>query len=180
MGELKPIIVVMGVSGSGKSLIGKRLAEKLNLPFEDADKHHPKENIEKMKAKTALTDQDRSPWLEALSRLLSGMESLEGCVLACSALKKSYRKQLNSQTKGKITFIYLKGTFDLIFSRIDSRTGHFMKKEMLKSQFDTLEEPGESEAIIVSVDQKPDEIVEELLKKLNMKKTSVKEGSESQ
>lgn len=176
MGELKPIIVVMGVSGSGKSLIGKKLAEKLNLPFEDADDYHSEENIEKMKAKTALTDKDRSPWLEALSKLLSGMEILNGCILACSALKGSYRDQLSTRTKEDITFIFLQGSFDLIFSRIDSRKGHYMKKDMLRSQFDTLEEPGEDEAILVSVDQTPDEIVEELVGKLKKIKPSVLEG----
>ncbi|MGB5928652.1 MAG: gluconokinase [Cyclobacteriaceae bacterium] len=177
MGELKPIIVVMGVSGSGKSLIGEKLAEKLNLPFEDADEYHSQENIEKMKAKTALTDQDRSPWLDALAKLLSGMEILKGCVLACSALKDSYREQLSIHTQDDIHFVYLQGSFDLIFSRIDSRDGHFMKKEMLRSQFDTLEEPDEDDATYVSVDQTPDEIVDELLDKLQIEKPSEKEGS---
>ncbi|MFA0964914.1 gluconokinase [Roseivirga sp. BDSF3-8] len=176
MADLKPIIVVMGVSGSGKSLIGEKVAEALDLPFEDADDYHSKENIEKMKAKTALTDKDRSTWLEALSKVLAGMETLDGAVLACSALKKSYRQQLESKMKGEMILVYLQGPFDLIFSRIDSRKGHFMKKELLQSQFDTLEEPPEDEAIIVSVDQTPDEIVEEVLSLLPVESPPVKEG----
>lgn len=133
--------IVMGVSGSGKSTLGKMLAEKLSWDFFDADDFHPPENIAKMAAGIPLNDSDRTPWLAALSdQLFATLKAGRHPLLACSALKESYRKQLLDEKEG-VEIIYLKGNYDLLLERMSMREGHFMKPEMLKSQFATLEEP---------------------------------------
>jgi len=136
--------LVMGVSGSGKSTLGYALAHKLGWDFFDADDFHPPENIAKMAAGTPLSDVDRVPWLAALNeRILSVRESGRHPVLACSALKEKYRDQLLKGTEG-MAILYLKGSYELIWSRMSMRRGHYMKPELLQSQFDTLEEPGDA------------------------------------
>ena len=131
----------MGVSGSGKSTLGKALAERLGWDFFDADDFHLPENIAKMAAGIPLNDSDRIPWLAALSdRLFTTLKLGRHPVLACSALKESYRRQLLDGKPG-VEVIYLKGNYDLFWARLSRRQGHFMKAEMLKSQFATLEEP---------------------------------------
>jgi len=133
--------IVMGVSGSGKSTVGRALAEKLGWDFFDADDFHPQENIAKMAAGIPLNDSDRASWLAALSdQLFATLKMGHHPVLACSALRESYRERL---LKGKagVEVIYLKGSYDLIWGRMAGRQGHYMKPEMLKSQFDILEEP---------------------------------------
>ncbi len=134
------IIIVMGVSGCGKSTIGKLVGEKLNIPFFDGDDFHPQSNIDKMANGFPLNDSDRKPWLEILANNAANWEKDKGAVIACSALKESYREILNSKAK-KVKWVYLSGSFDLILNRMNARKGHFMKAEMLQSQFDTLEIP---------------------------------------
>ena len=131
----------MGVSGSGKTTIGQALAQRLDWDFFDADDFHPAENIAKMRNGIPLTDEDRSPWLAALHRvLISTLAAGRHPILACSALKEKYRAELLQGLNGMET-IYLKGTYDLIWSRMSSREGHYMRPEMLRSQFAALEEP---------------------------------------
>ena len=154
------IVIVMGVSGSGKTTIGRALAKRLNVPFYDADDFHPASNVEKMSSGVPLTDKDREPWLKTLSRKLA---SSGGTVLACSALKERYRTTLSAQVKS-IQWVYLKGTKETILKRMKERKGHYMKASMLDSQFDALEEPGYG--IHASIDQDPNEVVTEVYKKL--------------
>lgn len=139
----------MGVSGSGKTTVGKALAEKLGWDFFDADNFHSAENIAKMAAGIPLDHSDRAPWLAALhDQLLATLQADRHPVLACSALKESYRAQLLDGLNA-ITILYLKGSYELIGSRMSAREGHYMKPEMLQSQFDTLEEP--KEALILDI-----------------------------
>ena len=154
------IIVVMGITGSGKSTIGKLLAKHLSLPFIEADDFHSKENILKMSHGISLTDEDRYPWLQSLSRELQ-LHQKEGAVLACSALKEDYRKILQSGLQEKITWIYLEGSEDTIRKRLKNRKGHFMPEELLKSQIATLEKP--SYAYFFSVEKNPEDIVDEII-----------------
>ncbi len=133
------VVIVTGVSGTGKTTIGKLIAGKLNVPFYDADDFHPKENIEKMSNGMALNDGDRAPWLVILADKLLQSSKSKGCVLGCSALKESYRKVLNGDLD--VQWIHLKGDKDLIWERMKARKNHYMKAEMLDSQFATWEEP---------------------------------------
>ena len=150
----------MGVSGCGKTTVGDALATALGWAFFDADDYHPEENIAKMGRGEALNDADRKPWLEKLSRLIDS-EKERGTVIACSALKQSYRDILNKNTP--VRFIYLHGSRELIAKRIATRE-HFMPPKLLESQFADLEIPGI--AIQVSVDQSVSAIVEEILSQL--------------
>jgi carbohydrate kinase (thermoresistant glucokinase family) len=131
------IVVVMGVSGAGKSTLGRQLAERLGYPFLDADEFHPPQNVAKMAAGTALTDEDRWPWLERLNEKLKGTEN---AVLACSALKQSYRDVL-TRNLARHAFVFLKGGFELIQARLAERSHRYMPASLLKSQFATLEPP---------------------------------------
>lgn len=157
------IVIVMGVSGSGKTTVGKLLAKKIATPFFDADDFHPQTNIDKMSNGIPLNDDDRMPWLNALKTQIDIWNNRDGGVLACSALKESYRHLLNS-AKAPINWVYLKGSFDLIHSRLEQRKAHYMGSAMLKSQFETLEPP--EDAITVSIEQQPEDIVTEILEKL--------------
>jgi gluconokinase len=140
----------MGVSGSGKTTIGKALAQKLGWDFFDADDFHPAENIAKMGSGIPLSDSDRAPWLASLhDQLSSTLKSNRHPVLACSALKENYRAQLLNGIDG-IEIIYLNGNYDLIWSRMSAREGHYMKPEMLRSQFAALEEPKNAFVLDVS------------------------------
>ena len=131
----------MGVSGSGKTTLGQAIAQKLKWDFFDADDFHPAENITKMASGTPLNDSGRAPWLAALhDQLSSTLKSNRHPVLACSALKEKYRAQLLDGIEG-IEIIYLQGSYDLIWSRMSTREEHYMKPEMLRSQFAALEEP---------------------------------------
>lgn len=157
------IVVVMGVTGVGKTTIGSALAEKLGCAFEDADKYHPAANIEKMSHGIPLTDADRMPWLEAMHRMLDGYQtSGRSVVLACSALRESYRGILGKDLA--VVWIYLKGSPEVIRERIEERHGHFAKEDLLKSQFDTLEEP--ADAMIVNADGTPEDILRDILSRL--------------
>src|SRR5687767_12363443 len=157
-------VIVMGVAGSGKTTVGELLAQRLGWSFYDADTFHPAENIAKMANGTPLNDSDRAPWLAALHALIS-TSLKEDCpgVLACSALKKSYRQQLLEGNE-EVQFVYLKGSYDLIWSRISQRKDHYMKPQMLQSQFQALEEP--TNALTVNIAKPVEDIVQEILQYL--------------
>ena len=130
----------MGVSGSGKSSIGQMLAAALAVPFIDADDHHPESNIQKMSSGIPLDDVDRWPWLATINQLAKDTTD-SGCVIACSALKEVYRLRLMDSIEPKVCWVFLKGTFEQILDRMNNRKDHFMGANMLRSQFETLEEP---------------------------------------
>jgi len=157
------MIIVLGVSGSGKTTIGQGLAKQLGLPFYDADDFHPLSNINKMKNAIPLGDEDRMPWLTLLSDKIKEWDDLGCAVLSCSALKESYRKLLASKTNN-VTWVYLKGTFELIQSRLNQREGHYMKSALLQSQFDTLEEP--DYGIHVNIEDTPEHIISGIVSRL--------------
>jgi len=138
-----PLVVVMGVSGSGKTTVGERLAERLGLAFAEADDFHPPANVAKMAAGTPLADADRWPWLDAIAGWLA-RHAPEGGVVSCSALRRSYRDRLRRTAPG-LFFLHLAGSEELIARRLADRTGHFMPRSLLRSQFETLEPlaPGE-------------------------------------
>jgi len=141
----------MGVSGCGKSSVGRLLAEELGWDFYDADDFHPQANVEKMAQGIALDDSDRAPWLASLNNLIStSLKADRPGVLACSALKERYRQRLMAGNDG-VQLVYLKGSYDLIWSRMAARADHFMKPQMLKSQFETLEEPVNAITVDVSL-----------------------------
>jgi gluconokinase len=157
-------IVVMGVSGCGKSLIASQIAEHYQIPFHDGDDYHPPENIKKMSSGTPLTDEDRASWLLTLNKLIQKSESI---VLACSSLKPEYRTQLAQGTNG-LTFVYLKGSIDLIWSRMTVREGHYFEgKTLLESQFETLIEPTPEEAIIIDIAQPAESVVKDAIRMLS-------------
>lgn len=157
-------LVVMGVSGCGKTSVGEALSKKLGWPFFDGDKFHPEANVQKMSAGIPLNDDDRKPWLETLHSLIQQhILKGESVIVGCSALKESYRDILRGNLN--VTFVHLEGSFDLIYQRMQARE-HFMKPGMLKSQFETLEPP--QDAITVSIADPLDEIVGQILKKLHV------------
>ncbi|NJC95521.1 MAG: gluconate kinase [Anaerolineales bacterium] len=152
----------MGVSGSGKTTLGKALAQKLGWVFLDGDDFHPPANIAKMAAGIPLDDSDRAPWLASLhERLLSTLKADRHPVLACSALKENYRSQLLDGLQG-IEVVFLKGSFELIRSRMSEREDHYMKSGMLRSQFDTLEEP--RDALVLDISKPVDELIDVIIK----------------
>lgn len=157
-------IILMGVSGCGKTTIGEQLAEKLGIPFYDGDDFHPEKNVEKMQSGVPLNDQDRLPWLVKLAEQISLMNREGGGIIACSALKQAYRNILIGAPGADVTFVYLKGDRELIADRLSEREDHYMPPDLLDSQFDDLEEP--EDAITVSIDQEPDEIVDEIFDRL--------------
>lgn len=159
------VIILMGVSGSGKSVIGIELGKQLDWPFYDADDFHSEESKKKMHAGTPLTDDDRAPWLNTLAELIQKhIELEERMVLACSALKDSYRTTLDIHPSCK--FVYLKGSFELIKKRMENRTHHFFSPELLQSQFDTLEEP--THCLVVDIDDSVEGIVKTIREKLKV------------
>ena len=151
----------MGVSGCGKTSIGRALAEQLGWDFYDADDFHPPANVVKMAGGIPLDDSDRAPWLASLHDLISSsLRTDKPGVLACSALKERYRHQLMEGVDG-VKLVYLKGSYDLIWSRMKQRAGHYMKPHMLKSQFDALEEP--TNALTIDVSMSLDDIVQKTI-----------------
>ena len=161
-------IVVMGVSGAGKSTVGRLIAARLDCPFRDADSFHPKANIEKMSRGEPLTDADRWPWLDAIAAWIAEHRAAgTTCVVTCSALKRVYRDIVTDRQRADVRLVYLKGGFDLIAARLAARTDHFMPPALLKSQFDTLEEPRADErAITAQIDAVPEEIADAVVGQL--------------
>ena len=150
------VVLVMGVAGSGKTTVGRRLADALGWEFYDADDFHPRANVEKMARGVPLDDEDRGPWLEALREVVrAALERGGGAVLACSALKECYRERLLVDERVKL--VYLKGDRGLLRRRLSARRGHFMRPEMLDSQLAALEEPGPETHFDASA--APDELV---------------------
>ncbi len=151
------VIVMMGVSGSGKSTVGEALAQALGWQFADADSFHPAANLAKMSQGIALEDADRLPWLQSLQGAIQQwLATPSPTVLACSALKGNYRELL--QVSGQVQFVYLKGSFELIQQRLNQRQSHFMAASLLQSQFETLEEP--TAALVVEIDPSLADIVQ--------------------
>ena len=163
MNEQVPrFFVVMGVSGCGKTTVGQALAAHLDCPFYDGDDFHSPQNVAKMASGMPLNDADRAPWLASLAALIEDhLDGGETAVLASSALKKRYRNQL--RVSDQVTFIYLDGDFELIWQRMQARPDHYMKPEMLRSQFEALELPDNDEAIKISIDQNVDDILAQIL-----------------
>jgi len=158
------IIYIMGVAGSGKTTIGKLLAEKLRVPFFDADDFHPVANIDKMKSGQPLNDEDRADWLTALNKLAKDQSTKTGAIIACSALKEKYREILVKEITVPVLWVYLRGDYGLLLKRMQERKEHFMGAGMLTSQFATLEPP--SEAIVIDVTDQPSAIVEKLISRI--------------
>ncbi len=159
------IIVVMGVSGSGKTTVGWQLARQLGWEFADADDYHSAASVEKMRRGVPLTDADRRPWLEALRSLIANWISTErNAVLACSALKQAYRERL--RVNDEVRLVYLKASHDLLSQRLRQRHDHYMKEPMLESQLATLEEP--ENAFAVNANETPEQIVRDIRKNLGL------------
>jgi gluconokinase len=154
-------VIVMGVAGSGKTTIGQALAQQLGWDFYDADAFHPAENITKMASGIPLDDSDRAPWLASLQVLIAAsLKENRPAVLACSALKEGYRQKLFEGNKD-VLIVYLRGSYDLIWSRISARRDHYMKPQMLKSQFEVLEEP--TDVFTIDISLSVEKIVQKIL-----------------
>lgn len=158
------IVIMMGVVGAGKTTVGQLLASQMNWEFADADDFHPKSNVEKISNGIPLTDRDREPWLANLhAAILSWISAGRNAVLACSALKRAYRDELNAP---EVRYVYLRGEADLIADRLRSRRGHFAGEAILVSQLADLEEP--ENAVTVSIAASPEKIVAEIRKQLRL------------
>jgi carbohydrate kinase (thermoresistant glucokinase family) len=163
-------LIVMGVSGSGKTTVGEKLAVRLGWPFEDADRFHPASNVAKMSAGHPLTDEDRWPWLNAIAAEIDRVRNAGGSVvIGCSALRRAYRDIL-VHNRPDTRLVYLEGTQALIGDRLGRRKGHFMPPGLLTSQFETLEPPAADEhPVTVSIDAPVDNIVDEILRQLKLR-----------
>ncbi len=169
------VIIVMGVSGSGKTTIGRALADSLHWRFSDADDFHSPANVQKMKRGIALTDEDREPWLRVIQAAIEHWKRDEpGHVLACSALKEDYREILG-QNDPDVKFVYLEGGFDLISQRLKERKSHFFNSALLRSQFDALEVP--RDALVVDISKEPQEILRTILEAIKL--PVIRKGSDS-
>ena len=166
------IVIVFGVSGVGKTTIGKLLAEQLGWRFYEADDFHPRPNIEKMRSGLPLADEDRWPWLNRLrEQITRSLSAKENAVLACSALKSAYRERL--RISDDVKFVFLRGNYGLIERQLRRRRGHFMNPALLQSQFADLEEPEPDEdAITIELGRSPEELVEQIKAKLNLRTTA--------
>jgi carbohydrate kinase (thermoresistant glucokinase family) len=161
------IIYIMGVSGSGKTTIGKKLSAKTMIPFFDADDFHSLASKEKMQAGHPLTDEDRAGWLRAINQLAKEQMEKEGAIIACSALKEKYRAVLSGGIRVPVHWVFLDGSYECIQERMKARKDHFMPAAMLQSQFETLEIP--EQAIVAGISESPDAIVATLISRLPLR-----------
>ncbi|MBY3346634.1 gluconokinase [Rhizobium laguerreae] len=154
-------VIVMGVSGCGKSSVGEHLAARNGVPFMEGDQLHPAGNVEKMAQGIPLADDDRLPWLDRIGEeIRTAQQVSQGLVISCSALKRSYRDRLRQAADGHLAFVFLEGSRDLLLSRMQARQGHFMPASLLDSQLQTLELPaGEPDVVTVAIDTGLDDIV---------------------
>lgn len=157
------LIIIMGVSGSGKTTIGQLLSEKTGWPFYDADSFHPQQNIDKMSAGIPLTDEDRWPWLDSMNNFAKEKLPHSHIIFTCSALKEIYRQRLTKHIESNCCWVYLKGDYDTILKRMQQRQ-HYMPAALLQSQFDLLQEP--ANALVEDVVQSPKIIVEHIVSAL--------------
>lgn len=153
-------VIIMGVSGCGKSSVGEGLAARLGISYRDGDHLHPEINVEKMRAGIALTDDDRWPWLDRVSGVLSQEAPV---IVGCSALRRAYRDRIRAGAGGPVQFIHLAGSRDVISARMAARKGHYMPLTLLDSQFATLEPPGPDEAHTVSIEQALPDLIDAIL-----------------
>lgn len=160
------IIYIMGVAGSGKTTIGKKLSDRTGLPFFDGDDFHLPEKVEKMRRGEPLADSDRAEWLERINAIAREQATKKGAVIACSALKEKYRHVLTSGLTVPLFWVFLCGDFDVIEKRMKLRTDHFMPAALLASQFETLEVP--TGAITVDIHDEPDKIVDAIILRLRL------------
>ncbi len=164
---MEMIVIAMGVSGAGKTRIGELMAERLGCSFTDGDAFHSAANKDKMHHGIPLTDDDRWPWLNTIRAAIEEkLHAGETAVFTCSSLKRAYRDVLRNGDGADVRFVYLKGSFDLLQQRLSERTDHFFDPSLLRSQLETLEEPGADEAVEVSIDGTPEQVAERALEKL--------------
>ena len=160
-------IVIMGVSGCGKSSVGAALSGALGIPYRDGDDLHPPANVAKMRAGEALTDADRWPWLD---RVAGELARLAPVIVGCSALRRSYRDRIRAGAGGPVCFVHLAGSREVISARMAARSGHFMPTSLLGSQFATLEPPGPDEAAMtIDIDQPMERLVADVLRQLKLR-----------
>lgn len=157
-------IVIMGVSGCGKSSVGAALSGRLGIPYFDGDDLHPAANVEKMRSGIPLTDADRWPWLDRVARTLRDEAPV---IVGCSALRRAYRDRIRAGAGGTVRFVHLSGSREVIAARMSARKGHYMPTSLLDSQFATLEPPGADEAVTVDIDQPLDSVVAAILSGLD-------------
>lgn len=162
------IVIVFGVSGAGKTTVGKLLAQQLGWNFIEADDFHPKKNVEKMRSGGALTDDDRWPWLQRLrDEIGRSLAAAKSAVLACSALKRKYRDVL--RVNSDVKFVFLRGDYPLVADQLGHRRGHFMNPDLLRSQFDDLEKPEPDENVLtIELGGNPQQIVQQIKTKLHL------------
>ena len=161
-------IVVMGVSGCGKTTIASRVAARLGWPFAEADNFHSQANVTKMRSGIPLDDADRWPWLDSLADWIDARRA-EGkpCVVACSALKRTYRERL-ARGHDDVRFVYLRGDYETIAGRLSGRSGHYMPPSLLRTQYDVLEEPGvDEQALVLGIDVSPESLVDDIVDRLS-------------
>lgn len=165
--RMKPLLVIiMGVSGSGKSTLATNLANTLKAPFLEADDFHSREAKAMMSQGIPLTDELREPWISQICGTLNTLKPCnQTCILAYSGLKKAHREKINALGFNCV-FLHMKGNLDLITQRLESRTGHFMSTELLQSQFDAMEEPNDSQTILIDISKSEDEILRSALEHL--------------
>lgn len=161
---MNKVIYIMGVSGCGKSTIGKALSDLWDVPFYDGDDFHPEANIQKMSDEQPLNDDDRAPWLKAINQFAQKELTSTSCIMACSALKQSYRDLLSDEIADQTIYVHLDGTFEQIQTRMMARN-HFMPASLLRSQFDTLEPP--NNAIVEDISRSIDDITTSIDRKIN-------------
>jgi gluconokinase len=174
------VVIVIGVSGSGKTVVGEALAARLGWEFEDADNWHPAANVEKMRSGHPLTDRDRLPWLASLNAgIREWLANGKHVVLACSALKARYRRALRAgvERQDAVRIVYLRGTYEEIDARMRQRRGHFMPESLLKSQFESFEEPEPSEALVIDVRLNVPEALEAIIAGLHLQPSEFRKAS---